>query len=247
MEGYQKGLFFPQLHGREHLNIERWLKALQEGHSILQYAFDHGFWGISKHTSPEMKASLQAALDFDDPAYKRSHIEIIREACEDFEKLFGFPSHSFIAPNYVWPSSFEPHLKEFKVKYLQSGPVQVMPQGGGKYQYQKRFTGDINSEGQVYLVRNVHFEPSESLSKDWIKSTFDQIRMAFLMNRPAIINTHRLNYIGGMEPANRERSLQLLDELLRIIKKKWPQIEYLNTVELGDTISEERIFSRNHQ
>src|SRR5690606_11619541 len=56
-EGIQNNLFKPQLHGREHVNIERWLRALQNGSKEMRLAFDSEMFGISSSISNETNIS----------------------------------------------------------------------------------------------------------------------------------------------------------------------------------------------
>ncbi|MHA7865536.1 hypothetical protein [Flagellimonas marinaquae] len=233
----KEGLFFPQLHGREHLNIERWLRYLQEGNSLVHFAFKEGFWGISRHTASQIPRSLQAALDFDQSHHEAQLVEVINDACGDFKEIFGFSSKSFIAPNYIYSTLMDSVLHKQGVQYLQSGKMRLIPLGAEKYSRQWVFTGDRNQLGQIYLVRNVRFEPAESKDTDWVKQALLEINAAFTMNHPAIIDTHRVNYIGSLKEANREQSLEKLDQLLVQLKKRWLDIEFLNTQELGELIS----------
>lgn len=232
------GLFFPQLHGREHLNIERWLTHLQKKNPIVCKAFKYGFWGISRHTSDQIESSLQAALDFDNQEYEKYLKRSVVMACHDFHEIFGFQSESFIAPNYIWSSEIDEALKENGVGYLQSGRVRIYPLGNGKYRRMRVYTGDRNKFGQIYLVRNVRFEPSENLTSDWVKQALLEVQAAFRMKRPAVIDTHRVNYMGGLNEDNRERSLDLLNQFLSVMEKRWPTLEYLNSVELGRLVAD---------
>ncbi len=93
-----------------------------------------------------------------------------------------------------------------------------------------------NKYGVTYMSRNAGFEPSAS-SMDWVDKCLADIAMAFRMRKPATISTHRVNYIGFLEPTNRERSLWLLKELLGNILKKWPDVEFMTSVELGKLIT----------
>jgi len=66
-----------------------------------------------------------------------------------------------------------------------------------------------------------------------------EIEQVFSCHKPAIISTHRVNYIGALHPENRERSLKLLKQLLQLIKKKWPDVEFLTSWELSVLIFRE--------
>ena len=58
----------------------------------------------------------------------------------------------------------------------------------------------------------------------------------FFWHKPANISSHRVNYIGFLHPENRENSLRKLEELLAKMLKKWPDIEFMTSEELGDLI-----------
>ena len=46
-EGIRKKLFIPQMHGREHLNVMAWMKALKADDQQTRLCFDEGLWGFS--------------------------------------------------------------------------------------------------------------------------------------------------------------------------------------------------------
>lgn len=47
-EGIANRLLVPCYHGREHLNVQRWLRALQNGNKSTLLAFDYGVTGIPR-------------------------------------------------------------------------------------------------------------------------------------------------------------------------------------------------------
>jgi hypothetical protein len=102
----------------------------------------------------------------------------------------------------------------------------------------KKRLGETNRAGQLHLVRNVFFEPTlqRKGNTDPVDKALKAISTAFRMNKPAIICTHRLNYIGYIDPDNRDRNLKLLHSLLARMLKKWPDIEFVTSQELGKII-----------
>ena len=64
-----------------------------------------------------------------------------------------------------------------------------------------------------------------------------EMEVAFLWHKPATISSHRVNYIGFLHPENREKSLKKLEELLVRMLKRWPDIEFMTSSELGDLIA----------
>ena len=60
-EGIDNNLFYPEFHGREHLNVNVWMRALQAGDKPTKLAFDEGLWAIKTETAYNI--NYQAAFD----------------------------------------------------------------------------------------------------------------------------------------------------------------------------------------
>lgn len=235
LEGNERKLFRPQSHGREHLNINRWLTDLQQGNEITHLAFDWGMFGVSAHVLHTRRLSYLAALDGpnEQPGFA-SKTAIVRDGLQLFSELLGYPSRSFIAPNYVWGTEVEQTLAAGGVATIQGATVQQLPLANGEERQRKRhYTGEENADEQVYLMRNAHFEPSSNPNKDWVDSCMKEIAAAFRWRKPAIIATHRVNYIGGLNKGNRDDNLKLLHRLLDAMIKQWPQVVFMSSDELG--------------
>ncbi|HIB38455.1 polysaccharide (de)acetylase [Mesonia sp.] len=237
LEGKNQGFFYPQLHGREHLNIPRWLQDLKDGNEETLLAFKHKMFGVSAHIVQKRRASYQAALDGNFSVDLHDKKSIIKEAVQEFNQIFGFKPESFIAPNYIWDSLVEKALAQEKVMFLQGTHIQRLPRGlGEKLQYRRHALGDVNEYDQKYLVRNAFFEPSSNKDKDWVDSCLSEIKIAFLMRKPAIISSHRVNFVGFLNQKNRDQNLKLFEELIKRINKNWPGVHYLTTAELTKLI-----------
>ena len=145
----------------------------------------------------------------------------------------------FVPTNGPFNNSLEKVLAQNGIKFINSAKIQHEPQGNGIYKKNIRFIGSKNKLGQVYLTRNCFFEPSSMehpANTDWIGNCMREIESAFRWGKPATISSHRVNYIGFLNPENRERGLKQLNELLMKMLKKWPDIEFMTSVELGNTI-----------
>ena len=59
------------------------------------------------------------------------------------------------------------------------------------------------------------------------------MEIAFMMQKPAVISSHRINYAGYIDQTNRDRTLDLLGQLLHNMLQKWPDIEFLTSEQLG--------------
>ena len=129
-------------------------------------------------------------------------------------------------------------LYENNIKYIQTARMiyhEPMPNGQKKIHF--RYLGKKNRFGQFYLIRNCFFEPSEPAHFDWVDRCLRDIEIAFRFNKPAIISTHRVNYIGALNRKNRDFGLSQFKKLLSRIKSKWPDVECMTADELGEIIS----------
>ncbi len=233
-QGMENNLFLPQFHGREHLNVARWMRGLRSNFPETRKTFDLNLFGISTSISSENRKSYMQAFGFDDPSEITSHRQIIREGLELFEKLFGFRSESFIAPSYTWHADLDPLLSEMGIRYIQGKGYRKQPTSGVN-KVDRFHMGARNGLNQIYLRRNCFFEPSY-YKKDWVSSCLNEISNAFFWHKPAIIQSHRLNFIGFIDTSNRDQNLNMLKDLLLRVTKRWPEIEFLSSVQLGQLI-----------
>lgn len=232
-QGNSEGIFHPQFHGREHVNIVRWMDALRKKTPSIMYTFDN------KTTfSGEGDYNFMEVLDYNSKDDLKIMKVSLSEGLDVFEQIFGFRSKSFIPPCYTWNSNIEYTLYECGVKYIKGLVVQLVPTGSfGNYRKKYHFLGNRNSLGQYYLIRNCFFEPSLSKSHDPVGECLDRINVAFKWSKPAIISSHRINFIGSLVESNRTSNLKLFNNLLHRIIKTWPDVEFMTSDQLGNLIA----------
>jgi hypothetical protein len=203
-------------------------------------AFNHELFGINSKSTKELRSSYMASLDFDTEEEMNKQKNIIREGLDLFEKIYGFRSVSFTAPCYTWSRSIEPLLYDSGVRYLKGNFIQAEPaHSSDKNEYKKRYhyMGQKNKNHQYYLIRNCFFEPSQNENFDWINYCLNGIDNAFRWRKPVSISMHRLNFIGFIDPSNRNRNLPEFKSLLKQILKKWPDTEFMTSSQLGELIN----------
>lgn len=245
-EGIAKRLMVPAFHGREHLNAQRWMMALQSGNKSTIFALDNHVTGIPcKGIGGEHVPNFQAAFDIDtlnDLPYQK---EVIRTGLDLFEQLYGYRTSFFVPTNGYFNNTLEADLFSCGIKYIDTAKRQEEPVGDGTYRINNRYLGKKNQFNQIYLTRNCFFEPSATgfevpASYDWVNYCLKEIEIAFRWHKPATISSHRVNYIGYLHPENRENGLRQLSELLSRMLKRWPDIEFMTSAELGDLIASEQ-------
>jgi hypothetical protein len=149
-----------------------------------------------------------------------------------FEREFGFRSKSFIACNYLLPKEVEAAIAREGVELIQGKRASLKRTTDSIRSVLKGYTGFRNQYGQIYSVRNVRFEPFEDRSQDWVGSAINEIGRAFFWGTPAIVSTHRVNYVGGLDQSNSDHNIRLLDLLIKKIIASWPDAEFITSDEL---------------
>jgi len=240
-QGMKAGIFHPQFHGREHLNVKKWMKALQSGEEVTRLAFNLGTFGLTSTVDPRILNDNMGAFNSGLKEDIAEYNVILKEGLDLFEKLFGYRSLSFIPTTYTWSPYIETGLKTNGVMFLQGMVHQRIPvDDNTTFKYKKNnFTGYRSKAGLLYITRNAYFEPSQNLNFDWLSDCLRRVDIAFRLRKPAIISVHRLNFIGNIDVNNRKRNIKLFAELLRTVRAKYSAVEFMSSDMLGQIIAGE--------
>lgn len=231
------GLFFPQYHAREHLNVSKFMNSLQQADVDVQFGFDNEMPGSIRKGKVRNGNYFVEATHFSDAKDKRDKLNIYVEGLGIFEKLFGYKSETITPTNYIWSNDYNKPTSDLGVKYIQ-GVRKMKDPNAIKPIYYSRYLGKMNDFNQIDLVRNCDFEPSIIKNKNVIDECLAEIQIAFFNNKPAIISSHRINYVGHIDMKNRDANLKYLNQILKLALAKWPDIEFMTSVELGGLISD---------
>jgi len=232
-EGINNDIFRPQFHGREHVNISRWMNALKMKIGEARLAFDYGFLDLRNNIHDSKNAYLYP-YDSANAAELEYQMTSLIEGLKLFEELFGYKSLSFIAPGYIWGRNLAKTTHELGVKGFQGIWYQFEPIPNKDHKVRRIFhyTGQLNILGQTFIVRNAHFEPSQYPKPKYIDEILKRAQIVFNYHKPLVISTHRVNFIGSIDKSNRDQNLKTFGEILRRIVKKWPDVEFVSTDEL---------------
>lgn len=234
-QGYKANIFIPEFHGREHLNVNTWMRDLRDDDEVTKKGFEYNFWGFRQKPN---SISYQAAFDLELQSDLKAQKGILSDGLKLFKQLHQRPADYFVPPNGAINTYLEKVLVDGGIKFIMTSKIQREPLGDNKFKKHLKYLGKRNKYRQVYLTRNAFFEPNNPQKTDWVDACLKQIELAFRCNKPAIISTHRVNYIGCHDPKNRDESLFKLKHLLRQIKIKWPDIEFMSSAELGSVINQ---------
>jgi hypothetical protein len=231
--GIAEKLFLPQFHGREHLNIAAWMRALQRKDKFTLMAFEEGMWGFRSQDSSSV--NFQAAFDLEHKMDIAVQGEVIRSGLALFRELHKYDATFFVPPNGPINNKLLKDAAEGGIRFVSVPKLQREPLGGGKTKNHFHYIGKRSNYGQRFITRNCFFEPSKK-GQDWVSACMANINIAFRWNKPAIISSHRVNYVGSLQPSNRKNGNDQLALLLKKMTDKWPDIEFMSSDELGRLI-----------
>ena len=237
-QGMKSDIFEPQFHGREHINVKRWMRSLQNDNALVKLAFRNQMYDLSENERIST-TSFMDALNFEETNELQFQKKAISEGLDIFEDIFGYKASSFIPPCFIMSNNLNSQLATCGIKSIQGNYYQLEPLEGKEHNFKKhlRYLGKKNNVNQTYLMRNAFFEPSSNPTYDWNGDVIKRAASSFFWRKPLIISSHRVNYIGYIDPKNRERNLLKLNQLLIELLKKWPDIEFMSSSSLNNIIS----------
>jgi hypothetical protein len=237
-QGIDAGIFVPQFHGREHLNVKVFNEKLRVKDAELMTLLKHrSFTGV-RHSGYKTISAV-AAFDFWEFKENEAFRTIIQDGLRAFKVVFGYSARNFNPPTAkIHPCNY-PILAESGIEFLDISAIQKQHQGEGVYKTSINYTGKNSEYGQSFMVRNVVFEPTSSKYTDAVAKALGQIDKAFFWGKPALISSHRINFSGYIDEQNRATGLSALKTLLKKILAKWPDVEFMSSSELGMIIREE--------
>ena len=179
------------------------------------------------------------AMAYDSEDDKKDKLAIYLDGLNLFQGLLGYRSESVIPPNYMWSPDFDESVHQLGVRYIQGNRTMIEPSIAGSKRYHRHYLGQRNKWNQLYLVRNVLFEPSmHKLNiNDPVSHCLRDMSVAFRMHKPAIISSHRINFVGFIDERNRDANLRYLTQLLTRALHMWPDLEFVTSCELGAMIN----------
>jgi len=235
-QGIAEGFLRPQFHGREHFHVKIFEERLRQKDRELMLSLENrslASLSIRENENPGYTSAFGFRNFSEVPEFE----PIIREGLEAFERVYGYPAVNFTPPGGNEHSQVHSYCSKQGISFVDVPMVKREHQGNGRYKNRFYYTGKKTKTGITYMVRNVVFEPTENDANEAIKQAMKQIEAAFRWNRPAIISSHRVNFCGHVDPENRKEGLGALNELLKQITGKWPEVEFMSADKLGDLIT----------
>lgn len=227
-KGIESGIFMPQFHGRQHFNIKIMMDGLQSGNPQMIECFNRNSWAGVTNVPYYL-----SAYSFQSPEENEKHVEDLADGIEIFRKIFEFSPEHFVPPQGKYNRILEGPLKKMGINFLDVSRIRHEPQLNGSNKKVYTYLGMKSAHNQKYIVRNCMLENINPSGIDWVDFCLNSIDAAFRMRSPAVITPHRVNFVGHIEPSNRDNGLRGLKRLLKTVTKKWPNVEFLSLEQLG--------------
>lgn len=230
-QGIDDNIFFPMFHGTEHVSRSHLMKALQMDNKPDVWAFECDSVGVPGTMSGTMEPyCIEQKKDNETLAGN------INDGLYVFEKIFGFRARQFRAGGDNISPELYPALKACGIEYMDETMYIYRHLGDGKYKRCFAYTGKVNHTGQKLIVRNCVFEPSNCKTLDPVMNCLLMIDIAFKCHKPAIISSHRVDYVGSLDINNRKQGLMKLSQLLKEIVNRYPDVEFVNADQMADIL-----------
>ena len=228
-QGISQNIFIPELHGREHVQVNWWMNELQNQDSFARKVFENEFFFLGPQylKNPKRGRGIGAAFDTWTSDDVVSHKKIATSAAAIFQKQYGYTSTHFTPPAMFYNPDLESTLVENGTEWLDVGRFFKVPMPDGKEKHQYNYLGRKKKSGLKVLVRNCVFETNMTASNNGVASCLQGIQEAFDAKQPALISNHRASFVGGIKKENRDSGLNALNDLLTSILQKWPDAEFV--------------------
>lgn len=238
-QGIAENLFHPEYHGTEHINVLRFMQALQLGHKSTMLGFKNESVALPL-LNGENSVAHPSAVFYIEKAEENNQLK--NDICDGismFKDILGYTPNQFTPGAGIYSPALHPTLMNVGIKYINAQRYMAYPLGDGKYEKRFLYNGKRNSEGQYYVVRNCVFEPyldDCSHNNTAVTNCLKNVEAAFRMHSPAIISTHRVNFVGSIETSHRNDSLMQLKILLKEIIKRWPEVEFMDGTRMCEIV-----------
>lgn len=219
-----EGRIKPHFHGLTHLNIPNWYDAIK-GSVDYQELIKMGCPNISNPNNIETLSGYRTELYFRNNEDFQSISTNLLKGLEIYEQLFGLRATRFAPTNGFFHVDYLPLLKGAGITSVNLNLSVNTQKRNGRVIKSNLLFESIKGSKSVFYRRNSNFEPTDPGYKD-ISNTLHQIDRAFKNNRPAIISTHRVNFISSRIQANGDKGILELNKLLSAILSRWPDVSF---------------------
>jgi hypothetical protein len=212
------------------------MKDLQNRDKIAHLGFENSMWGFSKSYIADLKYGYRSTFDLDNLKELPSLEENISQGVDIINKTFNQKTTYFLPPDGPYHLSLNEELMKNDIKFIGLSKLHQNPTENGVFKKHLFWVGKKIKTGLTVITRNVIFEPASPRHDNWVTPALMDIENAFKSKKPAVISSHRANYVGSLNLENRVQNTGELKRLLDKIVSKWPEVEFMDTMSLDKFI-----------
>lgn len=229
--GFDSDVFAPQLHGLEHYWPAALLRVARNDSRVRDWL------SADEQRTEALPDALQSrwidGAQLPSRALVAEEVEVaVSEEAVLFEKLFCQLPRVAVPNTFVWTADVEQAWAAVGVRFVVTPGVRY-----GSRDQEGRLVGDHtgllngqqSAEGITYVVRDVYFEPTRGHTP---QQAVAEICARTAMGRPALVETHRFNYLGAQAEAN----FAALQALLDLVLLQLPHLRFMSTQTLGEAL-----------
>lgn len=232
--GVQQGVFVLHLHGMEHYWPQSLMQAAVKDASVRDWLQSNRIPSTESLPSPLQArwtdASILPSRALDSEVL---HAAVSEEASL-FDACFKIRPRVAVATTFVW-------TEEVEVAWAKAG-IDVIITPGARYTCRdatgkpggvdkRMVNGELSKNGQIYLVRDVYFEPMLGHKPERL---VNDARARTHLGRPCLVEMHRFNFIGAAEKC--DANLRVLKAALEQLQHAFPEIRFMASLELANAM-----------
>jgi hypothetical protein len=237
LAGRDAGAFALQLHGMEHFWPPALVRAAHREAAVRSFLGA----GASALRHESLPSHLQSrwidASRLPSVALDRGAIEgAVADETRCFARVFGEQARVAVPVTFTWTVDVEAAWARRGVRVVVTPGTRNTGRdasGGLIGDGSMIRNGDVGAGDIVYVVRDVYFEPARGHRAI---DVLDEIDRRFRLGRPALLEMHRLNFIG--DDAEATASLAELGRLLTLVLQRYPQLRFVSTEELARALKD---------
>ncbi len=230
-DGIHSGVFAPQLHGQCHYWPSALLTAAQHDPAVHNW-----LTGTGPPSTEALPSPLQSRwVDASSLPSCALALEAIRQAvaaeAADYQAIFGSTPQVAVATTFVWNDDVEAAWAKVGVEVvITPGRRATCRNAAGQPACvdATMLTGEHSLAGQIYLVRDVYYEPALGHAPQRL---VDGLLERARQGRACLVEIHRFNFMQALEA-----SLATLEAGLNSALSACPDLRFITPIELAHAI-----------
>lgn len=232
--GVGQNVFALHLHGMEHYWPPALMRAAAKDTSVRDWLQCDGIPGTEILPSA-LQARWTDASELPSRALAGATVRAaVAEEAGVFLACFNMRPRVAVATTFVWTEEVEAAWATEGIDVIITPGVRYTcrdaagkPGGVDKHM----LNGESSNSRQIYLVRDVYFEPSLGHTPERLVS---DVKDRAMLGRPCLVEMHRFNFIGAADKC--DASVRVLEAALEKLQRTFPEVRFMTSLELADAM-----------